>query len=121
MKSAQIENTTIVSPKADMQKLANMKYEAGDCVILILQNPREKVFGLIDEISAAGISIRGIDLEYFEDWSRSIANGEPQLAMIDSFFPMWRVERMTRDQGDSHAPSMEEQFEERTGLKLAEC
>ena len=39
------------------------------------------VFGLIDEISAAGITIRGIDLEYFEDWSRAIANGEPHLAI----------------------------------------
>ena len=98
-----------------------MKYEAGDCVILILQNPREKVFGVIDEISAAGITIRGIDLDYFEDWSRSIANGEPYLAMSESFFPMWRVERMTKDKGNGEIPSMEELFEERTGLKLAEC
>ena len=98
-----------------------MKYEAGTCVILILQNPREKVFGLIDEISAAGITIRGIDLEYFEDWSRSIANGEPHLAMSETFFPMWRMERMTKDKGNGDIPSMEEQFEERTGLKLAEC
>lgn len=98
-----------------------MRYASGDCVILILQNPREKVFGLIDEINAAGITIRGIDLEYFEDWSRSIANGEPHLAMSETFFPMWRVERMTKDKGDGVIPSMEEQFEARTGLKLAEC
>ncbi|MEP7076660.1 MAG: hypothetical protein ABI878_12715 [Acidobacteriota bacterium] len=98
-----------------------MKYQAGDCVILILQNPREKVFGIIDELGAAGITIRGIDLEYFEAWSRSIANGEPHLAMSETFFPMWRVERMTKDKGSGDIPSMEEQFEERTGLKLAEC
>ncbi len=98
-----------------------MKYEAGDCVILILQNPREKVFGIIDEIGVAGITIRGIDLEYFDDWSREIANGEPHLAMSETFFPMWRVERMTKDKGNGDIPSMEEQFEERTGLKLAEC
>ena len=98
-----------------------MKYVSGDCVILILQNPREKVFGVIDEINAAGITIRGIDLEYFEDWNRAIANGEPYLAMSESFFPMWRVERMTKDKGNGEIPSMEEQFEERTGLKLLEC
>lgn len=98
-----------------------MKYQAGDSVILILQNPREKVFGVIDEINTAGITIRGIDLEYFEDWSRAIANGEPHLAMSESFFPMWRVERMTKDKSSGQIPSMEEQFEERTGLKLSEC
>lgn len=98
-----------------------MRYEPGDCVLLILQNPREKVFGILDELSPAGVSIRGIDLEYFEDWSRAIANGEPHLAMSETFFPMWRVERMSRDTGSSEIPSMQEQFEERTGLRLAEC
>ncbi|MGH9821232.1 MAG: hypothetical protein ACRD43_13785 [Pyrinomonadaceae bacterium] len=98
-----------------------MRYEPGDCVLLILQNPREKIFGLIDEVSPAGITIRGIDLEYFEDWSRAIANGEPHLEMSETFFPMWRVERMSRDKGSVEIPSMQEQFEERTGLRLAEC
>jgi hypothetical protein len=98
-----------------------MKCQAGDSVILILQNPREKIFGVIDEINAAGITIRGIDLEYFEDWSRAIASGEPHLAMSETFFPMWRVERMSRDKSNGDIPSMEEQFEERTGLKLSEC
>jgi hypothetical protein len=98
-----------------------MKYGPGECVLLILQNPREKIFGLIDEISPAGITIRGVDLDYFEDWSRAIANGEPHLAMSETFFPMWRVERMSRDKGNGEIPSMQEQFEERTGLKLAEC
>jgi hypothetical protein len=98
-----------------------MRYESGDCVLLILQNPREKVFGLLDEISSAGVTIRGIDLDYFEDWSRAIANGEPHLAMSETFYPMWRVERMSRDKGNGEIPSMQEQFEERTGLRLAEC
>jgi hypothetical protein len=98
-----------------------MRYESGDCVLLILQNPREKVFGLLDEISSAGVTIRGIDLDYFEDWSRAIANGEPHIAMSETFYPMWRVERMSRDKGNGEIPSMQEQFEERTGLRLAEC
>jgi hypothetical protein len=98
-----------------------MKYERGDCVLLILQNPREKVFGLMEELTPAGITMRGIDLDYFDDWSRAIANGEPHLAMNETFFPMWRVERMSRDKGSAEIPSMQEQFEERTGLKLSEC
>ena len=97
-----------------------MKFESGDCVIAVLQNPREKIFGVLDEISSAGISMRGVDLDYFEDWSRAIAAGEPYLPMTDSFIPMWRVERVTRDEPNGETPSLAEQFEARTNLSLKE-
>ena len=61
--------------------------------------------------------MRAIDLAYFDDWCRSIANDDPYLPMSDYFIPMWRVERMTRDEG---TPSMEELFEQRTGRALGE-
>jgi hypothetical protein len=95
-----------------------MKFEPGDRVISVLQNPREKIFGILDEISPAGVSLRGIDLDYFEDWSRAIASDEPHLSMSDYFFPMWRVERVTRDERNGDAPSLTEQFESRTNLNL---
>ena len=97
----------------------SMSFEPGDTVIAILQNPREKLLGILNEISPAGISMRGIDLEYFEDWTRSIANDEPYLSMSDCFLPMWRVERITRDEGSGDIPSMAEQFEQRTGQRLS--
>ena len=53
-----------------------MKIESGEYIIVILHTPREKLFGILDEINAAGVSVRGIDLGYFEDWSKSIAAGE---------------------------------------------
>ena len=96
-----------------------MNFEPGDGVIVVLQNPREKLLGIIHEISPAGISMRAIDLEYFDDWSRSIANDEPYLSMTDCFFPMWRVERLTRDESSGEIPSMSEQFEQRTGRRLS--
>jgi hypothetical protein len=37
--------------------------------------------------------------------------------MSDYFLPMWRLERMMRDDG---SPSMAEQFEQRTGRPLSE-
>ena len=95
-----------------------MKFESGECVIVILQNPREKIFGMLHEISPAGLMLRGIDLEYFDDWGRSIASGEVYLPMNDYFLPMWRVERMTKDETSGEAASLKEQFEHRTGLKL---
>lgn len=94
-----------------------MKLEPGDAVILVLHTPREKLFGLLSEISPAGLFVRAIDLGYFDDWCRSIADGEQYLPMSDYFLPMWRLERMVRDEG---SPTMAEQFAERTGKKLDE-
>lgn len=97
-----------------------MKIEAGDTVIAILHSPREKLLGIINEINPSGITIRSIELGYFDDWCRSIAAGEAHLQMSDNFFPMWRVERITRDESSDDVPSMENQFETRTGRKLAD-
>jgi hypothetical protein len=97
-----------------------MKFESGDSVVIILRDPREKLLGILDEIDTAGVTMRGIDLSYFEDWVRSIVDDEPYLPMNDYFFPMWRVERMTRDEPNGEIPSMTEQFEARTGRPLRE-
>ena len=97
-----------------------MKIEKGETVLLVLHSPREKLMGILDDISAAGISLRSIDLAYFDDWCASIVNNEPHLPMNDTFIPMWRVERMTRDEGSADSPSMTEHFEKRTGRALGE-
>ena len=92
-----------------------MKIEVGEYVIVILHTPREKLFGILDEINGAGAFVRGIDLGYFDVWCRSIAAGETHLPMSDYFLPMWRIERMMRDEGTPNMASMAEQFEKRTG------
>ena len=97
-----------------------MKIETGETVVAVLQNPREKILGILYEITAAGIYLRGIDLDYFDEWTLAIKNGEPYLPMQDSFFPLWRLERITRDDSLQGLPSMAEQFEQRTGLKIRE-
>jgi hypothetical protein len=95
-----------------------MKIESGEIVIVILQNPREKVLGVLHEISAAGIFLRGIDLNYFDEWIKAIKNDEPYLPMQDSFYPMWRVERISRDESSHGLSSMAEQFNQKTGLQI---
>jgi hypothetical protein len=94
-----------------------MKIQSGETVIAVLHTPREKLFGILDEINSAGVFIRAIDLSYFDDWCRSIADGEDYLPMSDYFLPMWRVERLMRDEGSQ---SMEEQFEQRTRRRLSD-
>ena len=95
-----------------------MSIQPGDSVIVVLHSPREKLLGILQEINAAGLSLRSIDLSYFDDWCRAIAAGEPHLPMNDNFFPMWRVERVSRDQTSVGVPSMADQFEALTGRKL---
>ncbi len=95
-----------------------MKLQADDIVIAILHSPREKLLGVLNEISPSGITIRSIELGYFDDWCRSIVADEVHLQMSDNFFPMWRVERITRDESSDDLPSMADQFETRTGRRL---
>lgn len=97
-----------------------MKIEPGESVLLVLHTPREKLLGIVDEINSAGVFVRGIDLGYFDDWCQSIVAGEQYLPMSDYFLPMWRLERMTRDESSEGSPSMSEQFEQRVGRPLGE-
>ena len=97
-----------------------MKIETGESVIIVMQNPREKIFGVLHDINAAGVFVRGIDLGYFDEWTMAIKNSEQYLPMQNSFYPMWRVERISRDESSHGILSMAEQFEQRTSLKITE-
>ena len=96
-----------------------MKITPGESVIAVLHSPREKLLGIVDEINSAGVFLRAIELGYFDDWVRSIAEGEQYLPMSDYFIPMWRVGAL-RDEAAEGAPSLAELFEKRTGRNLGE-
>jgi hypothetical protein len=98
-----------------------MKIDKGDVVVAVLRDPREKVLGIVEEISDAGIYLRGIDLNYFDEWTMAIRNDEPYLPMQDLFYPLWRLERVSRDEEAAGVPSMADQFEQRTGLRLSDA
>ena len=96
------------------------RIQGGDPVLLVLHSPREKCWGILDEISAAGVFLRGLDLNAFDDWVRAIAHDEPFMGLSDLFFPMWRVERLSRDEAAAGIPSLYEQVEQRTGRSVQE-
>ncbi len=98
----------------------SMELKSGDTVIVVMHSPREKLLAKLGDISTAGIFVRSIDLSYFDDWCTSIAHGEEHLQMSNNFFPMWRVERITRDEHEGGEQSMSEQFEARTGFRLSD-
>lgn len=97
-----------------------MKIDSGEIVIAILHSPREKIIGTLHEVGAAGVFLRGLDLNYFDEWATAIKNDEPFVPMQDYFFPMWRLEKLMRDESSFAAASMAEQFNQKTGLNLTD-
>jgi hypothetical protein len=79
--------------------LAALELAANSPVILYLQSPKEKIWGLLLSVSSAGIVLRGLDLVIFDDWMRQEARQDEQMIGLSTiFYPMHRVERMERDE-----------------------
>jgi hypothetical protein len=93
------------------------KIQENENVVIVLHSPREKFWGVLRELSAAGVYAQGIDLNAFDEFIRAVRNDEHFYGVTEAFFPMWRVERVSRDERSGDIPSMSEQFEERTGRK----
>ncbi len=89
-------------------------FYAGAMVLLALGDPREKFWGRLMALGEAGISLRGIDLESFDDSAAMLKAGEP-FTPATVFFPMHRVERMELDVHAGGLPSLSERFRIQTG------
>lgn len=104
----------------DQASTANVRIQQGAMVILVLHSPREKCWGMLDEISLAGVFLRGLDLNAFDSWVHAVVHDEPFIGFGDLFFPLWRVERISRDEAAGEMPSLTQQVERRTGRPVAE-
>jgi hypothetical protein len=98
-----------------------LSMSAGDAVIVYLQVPKEKVWGLLVSLGTAGIVVRCIDLAAFDDWMRQEARqDEPYLGLSTVFYPMNRVERMERDETVGPVISYSERFAREVGRSVRE-
>jgi hypothetical protein len=84
-------------------------------VVVNLQSPREKIWGILLSIRASGVTVRGIDLSSFEDWTRAVARGESTMGLSTMFLPMHRVEKILLDERVGEIPSLAENFESLVG------
>ena len=99
-----------------MQSEQQNGFGVGTVVLVTLNNPREKFWGAIVELAPAGLTIRGLDLDCFEDSASQLQGGEavePGLV----FFPMQRVERIELDTSAPGIPSLAERFASKTGVE----
>ena len=92
-------------------------FSPNSIVLVTLNSPREKFWGALLSVTAAGISLRGIDLNSLEDFARQVRAEEPVNAHI-VFFPMHRIERMELDQRNGEIPSIQERFENKSGKSI---
>jgi hypothetical protein len=90
-------------------------------VVISLHSPREKLWGEIVSINSAGVTVRGIDLNSFEDFVSQVRHPEGERVGLPTvFFPMARVERISLDEPSGSIPSMADLFERRVGRSLKE-
>jgi hypothetical protein len=88
-------------------------------VVLNLINPKEKFFGVLNSLSPAGVMLRGINLDSFEDWVRQVAHDEePNLALMTMFVPLFRVERIFLDEPAGSIQSYAQRFQQVVGRPL---
>jgi hypothetical protein len=88
-------------------------------VVLNLINPKEKFFGVLLALSSAGVTLRGINLDSFDDWVRQVSRDEdPDLALLTMFLPLFRVERIFLDEASGAIKSYGQRFEEAVGKSL---
>ena len=87
-------------------------------IVVNLQSPREKYWGIMLSIDGAGVNVKGIDLNSFEDWIREVAKGEGTMGLSTVFFPMHRVERIGLDENIGEIKSQAAVFESRVGTDV---
>jgi len=88
-------------------------------IILSLHIPKEKLWGALTSINAAGVTMRGMDLNSFDDFIRQVMDPDGErIGLPTLFFPMQRVERIALDEPHGSIPSMAGRFEQRVGRSL---
>lgn len=91
-------------------------FEPGSLVLVNLVNPKEKFFGALLSLSAAGLTIRAINLDTFDDWIRQLARkDEEDIYPMKMFVPLFRVERISLDEPAGTIKSYSQRFEEVVG------
>ena len=90
-------------------------------VVLYLQSPKEKVWGILISIAPAGVVVRGMDLVIFDDWMRQEARGDdPLLGPLTVFYPLHRLERLERDESVGPLESYADRFLRETGRTVTQ-
>jgi hypothetical protein len=88
-------------------------------VIVSLHSPRERFFGRLLDMATHGITVRGIDLNAFEDWMAHVTQREEAGVQPNTvFFPIHRIEKIILDEGIGAIPSLSDTFLTKVGAAV---
>ena len=95
--------------------------EINSIVIVSLTSPKEKVWGQIVLLEPMGVTVRGIDLDSFDDFLRQVVQQEEMAVCLNTlFFPLHRVERIIADEPSGSIPSLSQRFHTKVGMSIQE-
>jgi hypothetical protein len=107
--------------KAPENNWSRWAVETNTIIIVSLTSPKEKVWGQLLGMNSAGITLRGIDLDSFDDFLRQLLDREEAtVGMATVFYPMHRVERIAQDEPSGSLPSLADRFRAKIGLTIQE-
>ena len=90
--------------------------EPHSIVVISLHTPKERLWGELVDISSSGVTLRGIDLNSFDDFVSQVLHPEgDRMGLPTLFFPMARIERIALDEARGSIPSLAETFARKTG------
>lgn len=93
-----------------------MPLPPGSLVVAHLVDPSEKLWGRLEELGPAGVTLRAMNLGSFDDWSAELAReGRSSLGLATMFVPLHRVERIFLDERVGDVESYAERFARRVG------
>jgi hypothetical protein len=95
--------------------------ELNRVVICTLNSPKEKIWGLLISLDASGVSMRGIDINSFDDFLLQVVHQEDNtVGLATVFFPMHRIERIVLDEPSGTLPSLSDRFYQKVGVTIEE-
>jgi hypothetical protein len=91
----------------------------GSLVIVHLQSPTEKLWGVLQELNGVGVVLRALNVSSFDDWMAQAVSGEaPLIGLAAMFVPLARVERIFLDEQVGAVESYGQRFERRVGTSV---
>lgn len=98
-----------------------LPFKSGQFVVVVLREPKERVWGRLLGLETAGLAVRGIELGPWEEVLALVKRGEADLVSLATrYYPMHRVESLYLDEATSGVSSLWEEFLARTGREPSE-
>ena len=85
--------------------------EKGSFVVAHLVDPREQLWGRVESLTTAGVTLRCITMDQIQDYRYQFRAEERSIFPATTFFPMRRVEKIYVDETNGDLPSIKQNIQ----------